>query len=265
VARLRTLTRRGPAATLAALTVAACAAPAAPAAEPPGWRPDLAAAQEWAKSRRGDVAFVVRTSHHVWSVRAGDTAPAASLLKTMLLVAYLRQPSVRGRDLRPDERALLDPMIRRSDNIAATRVRDIVGTAVLESLARRTGMRSFRAHPVWGMSTTTAGDQARFMLGVDRHVPVRHRRYAMSLLRTVVPAQRWGVARVAPLGWTLYFKGGWGSGTGRVDHQAALLVRGGQRVALAIVTQHQGSHAYGKQTLQGVAARLLRGLAAAPV
>jgi hypothetical protein len=36
----------------------------------------------------------------------------------------------------------------------------------------------------------------------------------MHLLRTVVPSQRWGVARVRPDGWRLYFKGGWGSGSG---------------------------------------------------
>jgi hypothetical protein len=46
---------------------------------------------------------------------------------------------------------------------------------------------------------------------------------ALHLLRTVVPRQRWGVAQVRPDGWRLYFKGGWGSGRGLVDHQVALL------------------------------------------
>ena len=34
----------------------------------------------------------------------------------MFLVAYLRQKSVRDRELTPDESELLSPMIRRSDN-----------------------------------------------------------------------------------------------------------------------------------------------------
>jgi hypothetical protein len=59
----------------------------------------------------------------------------------------------------------------------------------------------------------------------------------------------------------LYFKGGWGSGRGLVDHQVALLTRGDQRVSLAILTTGQDSHDYGKATLRGMAARLLRGLA----
>jgi hypothetical protein len=65
---------------------------------------------------------------------------------------------------------------------------------------------------------------------------------------------------VRPRGWRLYFKGGWGTGTGVTDHQSALLTRGGRRVALSILTYGSGSHVYGKQTLRGVARRLLRGL-----
>ena len=84
----------------------------------------------------------------------------------------------------------------------------------------------------------------------------------MYLLAHVIPSQRWGIGRVQPRGWKLYFKGGWGSGTGRVDHQVALLTRGSERVSLAILTLADGTHAYGKETLRGVAKRLLFGLAA---
>jgi hypothetical protein len=75
-----------------------------------------------------------------------------------------------------------------------------------------------------------------------------------------VPSQRWGVAQVAPQGWKLYFKGGWGSGTGLVDHQVALLTLGDTRISLAITTRFNPDHAYGKQTLRGVAGRILAGL-----
>lgn len=30
----------------------------------------------------------------------------------------------------------------------------------------------------------------------------------MELLNTITPAERWGIARVRPPGWRLYFKGG---------------------------------------------------------
>jgi hypothetical protein len=108
-----------------------------------------------------------------------------------------------------------------------------------------------------------ARDQARFFLRIQRFLPSRHRTYAMHLLASVVPSQRWGFGQVQPRHWRLYFKGGWGSGTGRVDHQVALLVRGRQRVGVAIMTSNDGSHAYGKATLRGIASLLLRGLARA--
>jgi hypothetical protein len=152
-------------------------------------------------------------------------------------------------------------MIRRSDNTTATYIRNLVGNRGLRRLARRVGMRRFTpvAHP-WGSSLVNAADQTRFFLRIERFVPERHRRRALRLLHSIVPAQRWGVAQVAPRGWELYFKGGWGSGTGAVDHQVALLRRGRLRVAVAVMTTSNGSHAYGKATLRGVFRRLLRGL-----
>jgi hypothetical protein len=191
--------------------------------------------------------------------------PAASLMKTMFLAAYLRRGDVRGRALRASDRALLDPMIRRSDDATATRVRMLVGDARLRRLARATGMRDLRLARIWGLSRTSARDQVELFRRLDDALPARHRAYARRLLETVVPSQRWGVGEVPlPAGWTLRFKGGWGSGTGAVDHQAALLAGAdGRRVALAITTTDSGTHAAGKETLRGVATRLLRGLAPA--
>jgi hypothetical protein len=151
-------------------------------------------------------------------------------------------------------------MVRWSDDVAATRVRDLLGNGRLALFARRVGMHRFHPHPVWGLSRIDAADQTRFFLHLERDVPGRHRRTALRLLARIVPSQRWGIARVRPRGWRLYFKGGWGRGTGAVDHQVALLRRGGRRLAVAILTTSSPSHAYGKATLRGVAARLLRGL-----
>jgi hypothetical protein len=152
-------------------------------------------------------------------------------------------------------------MIRWSDNVAATRVRDIVGNDGLLRLAHRVGMRAFAPAAIWGLSRIDAADQTLFFLHIERYVPRRHRAAALRLLSSIVPSQRWGIAQVRPAGWALYFKGGWGSGTGAVDHQVALLRRGKRRLSVAILTTSSPSHDYGKQTLRGVAARLLTGLA----
>jgi hypothetical protein len=233
----------------------------ADAAAPPKWRPDVRAARNYVAHRGGNVSFAVRTEGHLWGDHRTRVVPSASVLKAMLMVAYLNRRAVRDRPLRRHDLRLLRPMIRRSDNTAASIIRNIVGNRGLRRLARRVGMRRFTpvAHP-WGNSRVNAADQTRFFLHIDRYVARRHRRRVLRLLHSIVPSQRWGVGRVAPRGWDLYFKGGWGSGSGAVDHQVALLRRGPLRVAVAVMTTANGSHAYGKATLRGVFGRLLRGL-----
>jgi beta-lactamase class A len=222
-------------------------------------------AERYAKRRAGEVSFaVIDLDGRMRKFHGSQTAPAASTFKVMLLAAYLRQGSVRHRRLHPSDRRLLSPMIRRSDSVAATRVRDIVGRGAIERLARDAHMHDFRYDQVWGLSRTSARDQTRFMYRLKRYVPHRHWDYAKHLLSSIVGPQRWGIGQVKPQGWNLYFKGGWGSGTGRVDHQVAFLTRHGRRISLAILTQFDPNHDYGKQTLRGVAKRLLRGLPRLP-
>jgi Beta-lactamase enzyme family len=208
------------------------------------------------------VTFAVRTERRFYGHHATRSVRSASVVKAMLMVAYLRRGSVRGRPLGRGDMRLLAPMIRWSNNRAASRIRDLVGNGALARLARRARMPRFRPAPVWGNSSICAADQTRLFLRLERHVPRRHRATALRLLGSVVRSQRWGIARVAPRDWELYFKGGWGDERGEVDHQVALLRHGRRRLALAITTTANPSHAYGKETLRGVAARLLRGLRA---
>ncbi len=224
------------------------------------WRPHMLAAIGYTDTRTGDVAFAVRTEDRFYGYRPDHVEWSASVVKAMLMVAYLDEPWVRGRDLNGHDRSLLTPMITESDNDAAQRVFDTVGQFALRALAKRVGMTHFATSPIWGETQITAADQTRFFLHIDRYVAARHRAYAMSLLAGIVPSQRWGVGEAAPKGWRLYFKGGWGYGTGLLDHQVALLVRGCARVSIAVLTMHDGSHAYGKDTLKGIFTRLLRGL-----
>jgi hypothetical protein len=225
------------------------------------WRPHMRAAIGYAQSRTaGDIAFAVRTDKRFYGYRPDHQEWSASVVKAMLLVAYLDQPSVAGRLLTPAEHALLGPMITQSDNNDAQLVFNTIGTGALQALANRVGMTHFATSPIWGETEITARDQTKFFLHIDSYIPKLHRGYAMLLLRSIVPSQRWGIGEVAPKGWRLYFKGGWGYGTGLLDHQVVLLVRGCARVSIAVLTMYDGSHAYGKQTLQGIFARLLRGL-----
>lgn len=223
------------------------------------WTARIEAARNYAAGRHGRVRFAVidddgRFRGHRWA----RTAPMASVFKVMLLATYLRR--ARDQALTERDRDLLTPMIRWSDNYTAQRVRAIVGPTAIRRLARDVDMRHFRLHSTWGLSRTSARDQAHFMYRFERYVPDRHERYARRLLHSIVPSQRWGIPRVTPNDWEVYFKGGWGTGTGRVTHQVAFLESGARRISVTILTEFSRSHRYGTRTVRGVAARLLRGL-----
>jgi hypothetical protein len=178
----------------------------------------------------------------------------------MLLIAYLDRGDVRRRRLRAADRRLLGPMIRASDNHAATAVYERVGSGGLVGVARRAGMRRFVPYPVWGGCQVTARDQARLFRRLPALIPPRHRQYALGLLRRIVPYQRWGIPQGAPPGWRLYFKGGWfKDDDGWRVHQAALLVRGNRRLSLAVLTRGSPSLEYAAATIAGVTSRLLHG------
>jgi hypothetical protein len=224
------------------------------------WRPNMLAAIGFNDTRRGDIAFAVRTERSFYGYRPDHVEWSASVVKAMLMVAYLDQPSVALRALNGYDASLLGPMITESDNAAADQVRNIVGNGALQALAGRVGMTHFATAAIWGETQITGSDQTKFFLHIESYIAPRHRAYALHLLASIVPWERWGIGEVAPKGWKLYFKGGWGYGTGLLDHQVALLVRGCARVSIAVLTMYDGSHAYGKATLRGIFVRLLRGL-----
>ena len=228
------------------------------------WRPRVKAAVRYVESRSGSVGFAaVNENGRVWGYRRHRQVESVSVVKAMLMVTYLRMRRVRDRDLRDWERRMLGPMIKRSDNEDATRIRNIVGHARIRRLARAAGMTRFEIRRPWGLSQITAYDQVRFFHRIEDYIPARHERYARHLLSHVVASQRWGLAYFADRrlpSWDLFFKGGWGSGTGRWTHQVALLEKGNRRIAVAILTEHSPSHGYGTHTLRGVARRLMWGL-----
>jgi hypothetical protein len=177
----------------------------------------------------------------------------------MFLVAYLNR--LPDRALTAADRRLLKPMIIRSDNDAATTVRNITGPGRVYGVARRAGMTRFVLKANWGDTLITAADQARLFARIDRLVTQRHRAYARALLAGIVEEQRWGVPPAVPDGWRVFFKGGWRElGTRNLVSQSALVESADKRASLAILTVDNPSHEYGTETIRGVARRILRGL-----
>jgi beta-lactamase class A len=227
---------------------------------PVRWSPRLDEAIAFARTRAGSVSFAaIGSDGRMAGHRAETRVPIASVLKVMFMTAHLRHAA--GRDLTVSDHALLEPMIRRSANEPASQIANRLGPGPLQALAADAGMRDFAYTRPWGLTRTSARDQARFLYDLERHLPDRHRDTALRLLTEIVPEQRWGIGQVATPGWTVHFKGGWGSGSGAVDHQVALLRHpSGARAALAVMTTGNPSHAYGNETLREIFRRLLADL-----
>ena len=224
------------------------------------WAKRVAAATAYARSRNGRVAFAaIDEKGRVRGWHVDEQHRSASLVKAMFLVAYLGR--IPNRALTGADRSLLRPMIVRSDNNAATRVRNITGPGRVYGVAKRSAMTRFVLKTRWGDTLITAADQARLFARIDLLVPKRHRAYARKLLASIIPEQRWGVPRALPQGWRIFFKGGWRPLAGRnLVNQSALIEKGDRRVSLAVLTDENPTHEYGTETLRGVARRVLRGL-----
>ena len=233
------------------------AAQARPETFPP--RARLRAARSYLRGRAGVVSWALIDSRgHRHGFVPRRTFVSASLVKAMLLVAYLRK--IGRRMPSPAERGALGPMITASDNDRADAIYYRLGDAPLYRLARRAGMHRFSVAGYWANARLSALDQARFFRRIDRLVPRRSRGYARALLSSIVPWQRWGFSRYAlAAGFRTFMKGGWrATGLGQLVHEAALFERGRTRVSMAVLTDGNPSHEYGTATLRGVAQRLFR-------
>jgi hypothetical protein len=202
---------------------------ALPARFPPTSR--IRAARRWLAARGGTNSWSLIDS---WGRLHGfaphRTYVSASLVKAMLLVAYLRGIGKRAPD--GGERASLGPMITVSSNDAADTIYYRVGDAALYRLAGLAGMKSFSVAGYWGNAHFSAEDQARFFNRIDRLVPKASRPYARGLLSSIASYQRWGFSRYSSAaGFRTFFKGGWrGTGAGQLVHEAALFERGDTRI-----------------------------------
>lgn len=225
-------------------------------AYPPPQRVLLAA--QYLARRAGETAFAVvdddgrlagRDVHRRFS--------SASVVKSMMLVAYLQLLARQHRPLDSASRGLLYPMIHASDNLAASTVLAIVGQPALDRVAREAGMQDYqRARGWWAFTQASAADLARFFFRQDALIPHRFDGYARQLLSSIEPSQSWGIPAIARPQFQVYFKGGWLPEEGVVN-QAGRLERPRIRFALAVLSVGDPSMAYGEETIGGVTARLL--------
>ena len=216
-------------------------------------------AWDYASGRAGPLSVAVIDSRgRLHGFDAARPFYSASVSKVLLLAAELGRLEAADAPLDDLTAGLLTRMITISDNDAADAIYQRVGDAAIVEAARAAGMESFGVAGYWAEARITAADMARFMWHLDDAFAGPHREFALGLLGSVVTSQRWGIPAGVGEGWKVRFKGGWRpTGTGSLVHQAAELRGGGERVALAVLSDGQPSHEYGTETLRGIADRLV--------
>ncbi|HWJ51241.1 MAG TPA: serine hydrolase [Solirubrobacteraceae bacterium] len=218
----------------------------------------IAAASSFLASRAGRTSFaVVDSTGRLSGLNVREHFETASVVKVMFLVAYLQMLSAHRRDLSSADNALLYPMIHISDNEAASSVFAIVGNGAIARVARESGMTDYAPGVSWWAYTqSTAADQARLFFALERLIPRRFYAYARGLLDGIEPSQSWGFPPIARPQWQVFFKTGALPSQG-LFNEAARLERPGTTFSVAVFTDGDPSMAYGEETIEGVAARLL--------
>ncbi len=221
----------------------------------------VARAGSYLGHRIGRTAFaVVDSEGRLSGLNIHRTFVSASVVKAMLLVAYLRRLDSRGQHtVDPTSNSFLYPMINVSDNNAATHTWSIVGNSELYAMAHRAGMTDYSVSTDWASSQISAADQARFFFAMDSLIPREFVGYARRLLSTIAGFESWGIPAVGrPLGYAVFFKGGWrGTGLGQLVHQIGRLEGHQRTFSIAVMTDGDPSMGYGISTIQGVTDALL--------
>ncbi|HST32120.1 MAG TPA: serine hydrolase [Solirubrobacteraceae bacterium] len=229
---------------------------------PPAYpsRAAIASAVRYLDARAGRTSLAVVDSRgRLSGVRLREHFQSASIVKVMFLTAFLQRLNADRAGISALDRSLLYPMIHESDNDAASAVLDRVGLGAIARVAREAGMQDYAPGIGWWAYTqTSAADQARFFVAIERLIPHRFWPYARGLLAGIEPEQSWGIPEVARPRWQVFFKTGALPSEG-LFHEAARLERHGVTFTAAVFTTGDPSMAYGEETIRGVGARLLAG------
>jgi beta-lactamase class A len=159
------------------------------------------------------VAVLDKRTGERYEYRGTVKYDTASIVKAQILACMLLHDQDAGHDPTAAEMAWAKPMIRESDNNAATSLFNHVGARTgVTKCNKRLGLTQTVVNGSWGLTRTTADDQIRLLSKlVDTRGPLEteSRRTAFTLMNTVDPAQRWGIPSIAHSGETTTVKNGW--------------------------------------------------------
>ena len=219
------MTRTRPLAVVALLAaagmIAAACQPPPPAPGPPTveCRPD-----PFTEQVQRDLDAFGAAAHHVtaavyddrtgcwYHLRRGQRVTTASVVKIEIMAAALLRAQDQGRGLSNWEFSKVTPMMHSSDDPAASALwGNLGGGRAMSAYGERMGLHAtVETEPKWGLTSTTAEDQAAFvhrLLHGDLLAP-GGRSQAWWQMLNVRSDQRWGVTRGVPADWSVGLKNG---------------------------------------------------------
>lgn len=220
----------------------------------------IAAAVRYLDERAGRTSLAVLDNRgRLSGTRMRSHFQSASVVKVMFLTAFLQRLAADRRGISALDRSLLYPMIHESNNDAASAVLDRVGLGAVARVAREAGMRDYAPGVGWWAFTqTSAADQARFFIAIERLIPRQFWAYARGLMAGIEPEQSWGIPEVARPPWQVFFKTGALPSEG-LFNETARLEHDGTTFTVSVFSTGDPSQAYGEETMRGVGERLLAG------
>lgn len=204
-----------------------------------------------------------------YHLRQGQRVTTASVVKIEVMAATLLRAQDQGRDLVRSESQRIGRMISASDNAATTSLWSSLGRVrAMSSYSARFGLgATVVTEPYWGLTSTTAQDQAWFMerlmqggVPLDAH----NRGIAWLYLRDIRADQRWGVRAGVPAGWEVGHKNGFADSAccgWRVNSVGYVADPGGGGYAIAVLSDGWGSMDEGIPMVETVAKQVAGSLA----
>lgn len=207
------------------LVIAVCGAAACePPKPPPGPPTGECKPDPFTEQVQRDLDAFGAAAHHVtaavyddrtgcwYHFRRGQRVTTASVVKIEIMAAVLLRAQDQGRRISDWEISKVTPMMRTSDDPAASALwGNLGGARPISAYGDRFGLSATtEVEPKWGLTSTTAEDQAAFvhrLLQGDVLQP-SGRSHAWWQMTNVREDQRWGVGRGVPADWEVGLKNG---------------------------------------------------------
>lgn len=198
-----------------------------------------------------------------YHLRRGERVTTASVVKIEIMAATILRAQDQRREVSQWELSRMTPMIHSSDDPSASALWvNLGGAGAVSAYGERLGLSAtVETEPKWGLTSTTAEDQVRFVheLLQGGVLDPSGRALAWWQLGHIREDQRWGVPKGVPADWQVGHKNGFFNSTccgWRVNSVGYVADPDGGGYSIAILSDNWGSLEEGIPTVEAVAARV---------